>query len=196
MQESSNFIITTTWNTPVMAWAAGVATATTVNAAPAMRQTTMYAAAVAQPVNDGLAGAQPLYSRQAGALMPPTGCAGGGAAVSSDTPGQPVAPTFAQVFSSGGVPIGTVTWTALAGTTRTENFRTYCVVINTVTNVFSNLKQVTWTLAADSTRPNQHVAVTAEAAATVNPAVGVQANNAANTTVTAGVGAAAAIVHP
>ena len=116
--------------------------------------------------------------------------------MSSDTPGQPVAPTFAQVFSSGDVPIGTVTWTALAGTTRTENFRTYCVVINTVTNVFSNLRQAIWTLAADSTRPNQHVAVAAEAAAAANPAVGVQANNAANTTATAGVGAAVAIVHP
>jgi hypothetical protein len=196
MQESSNFIITKTWNTPVMAWAAGVAAGTTVNAPSAMRETTTYAATVVQPVNDGLAGAQPLYSRQAGALMPPTGCAGGGAAQSSDTPGQPVAATFAQVFTNGGVPVGTVTWTVLAGTTRTENFRTYCVVINTVTNVFSNLKEALWTLAADSTRPHQHVVVHAETAAAANPAVGVQANFAANTTAMAGVGAALPIVHP
>ena len=196
MQESSNFIITKTWTTPVMAWNAGVAAGTTVNVPPAMRETTTYAAAVVQPVNDGLAGAGPLYSRQAGALMPPTGCAGGGAATSSDTPGQPVAPTFAQVFNVGGAPVGTVTWTVLAGTTRTENFRTYCVVINTVTNVFSNLKEAIWTLAADSTHPHQHVTVNAETAAGANPAVGVQANFAANTTVMAGVGAAAPIVHP
>ena len=197
MQESSNFIITTTWNTPMIAWAAGVAPGTTVNVPTTMRERTTYAAAVAQPVNDGLAGASPLYSMGAAAMKPPVGCPGGGAATSSDTPGQGVAATFVQPVSVAGVPVGTVTWTALVNTTRTENFRTFCVVFDTVTNGFCSLRQARWSLNADSSAPGQHATVHADAAASVTPATGVQANNAANTTTNAGVGAPmTAFVHP
>ncbi|HEX8110132.1 MAG TPA: hypothetical protein VF516_20520 [Kofleriaceae bacterium] len=197
MQESRNFIITTTWDTPTIAWAPGVAPGFAFNVPAVMRETITYAATVAQPVNDGLAGAYPLYSQQAGALMPPTGCTGSGAATSSDTPGQGVAPTFSQTFANAAGPIGVVTWNNVIRVTRTENFRTFCVVFNTVTNDFCNLRQATWALNANSNSANQHATVSGDAAPTVNPATGVQANNAANTTVHAAVAAATHhFVHP
>lgn len=155
-----------------------------------MRQTTTYAAAVAQPVNDGLAGASPLYSKSAAALQPPIGCAGSGTATSSDTPGQDAPTTFSLPVQVGGVQVGTVTWTHRINTTRLEHFRTFCVMFNQVTQNFCSLREAIWDLNADSGAANQHVTVNADGPATADPATGVQANNAANTTVNNPVGAA------
>jgi hypothetical protein len=198
MQESSNFVITTTWNTPVIAWAPGVAPGTAVAVPTTMRQQTNYAAGVVQPVNDGLAGASPLYEMSPTAMRRPVGCAGGGAATSSDTPGQGVPPTFSQPVTAGGVVVGTVTWTVLVNTTRREDFRTFCVVFDTVSTHFCALRQARWSLAADSAGAGpQRATVHGDAAATVTPATGVQANVAPSTTTNAGVGGATTpFVHP
>jgi glycosyltransferase involved in cell wall biosynthesis len=197
MQESSNFAITTTWNTPTIAWAPGTPSGTTITVPTTMRETITYAAVVVQPVNDGLDGASPLYSKSAGALMRPVGCAGGGAATSSDTPGQTAPRSFAQPVSSGGTVVGTVTWTVRVNTARTENFRTFCVAFDTVTQQFCAFREAIWTLNADSSAPNQHANVNADSPASADPATGVQANHAPTTTTDAGVGAATTtFVHP
>lgn len=190
MQESSNFQITYTWDTPVLHPSAPPGT--NISVPTQMRQTTQYAATVHQPVNDGLtaaqeppSGAYPLYSMNA--LMHPMGCPSGAHATSSDTPGQGAPARFSQLF--GGV---NVIWSRLVNTTRTENFRTFCVVFNTDTKQYCALRQATWSINVDSAgaAASQHANVTADGRATVDPATGVQANNAANTTVTAKVGVA------
>lgn len=190
MQESSNFRIEDTWNTPTIAWLPATAAGTTVTVATTTRNTTTYAASVTQPVNDGLAGAQPLYDNSAGALQIPTGCTGSGTAQSSDGPNQPANPTFSLPVQVAGVAVGTVTWTNLVNTTRLEHFRTYCVVFDQVTRLFFALREAIWDVNADSALANQHATVNADAAASADPATGVQANNAPNTTVRSAVGAA------
>jgi hypothetical protein len=190
MQESSNFRIEDTYNTPTIAWLGATAAGTTVSVPTTTRNTTTYAAAVAQPVNDGLAGAQPLYDKGAGALQPPTGCSGAGTAQSSDGPNQPANPTFTLPVQVAGVTVGNVTWNNLVNTTRLEHFRTYCVVFDQVTQQFFALREALWDVNVDSAGANQHATANPDADATANPATGVQANNAANTTVNSAVGAA------
>jgi len=199
MQESRNFVITITWITPTIVWRAATPSGASVTVPLIMRQTTRYAAAVVQPVNDGLtaaqeppAGAYPLYSKSAAALRPPMGCASGGAAASSDTPGQGVPPTFVLPWPSAAAPVADVTWTTLFNTTRTENFRTFCVVFNRVTQQYCALRQALWEVNVDSAgvAANQHSAVHADGPATADPATGVQANNAANSTTAGSVGPA------
>lgn len=193
MQESSNFQITTTWSNPVLASAAPAGTH--IHVPSTMRQTTQYAASVTQPVNDGLtaaqeppSGAYPLY--QMGVIKPPIGCAGGGTASSSDTPGQGVVPRFSQ--NVGGVP---VIWNRVVKTTRRENFRTFCVVYNKSTKEFCALREATWSVNVDSAAHHQHAVVSGDGPATATPATGVQANNAANTTTVNAVGAATTLLH-
>ena len=191
MQESSNFIITTAWTTPTMEWLAAVPSGTSVKVPSTKRETITYDPSVAQPVNDGLADAYPLYDQSATALQPPIGCTGGATATSSDTPGQGAAATFFVPVSSGAIPLGTVTWTVRVNATRTENFRTFCVGYNTVTSGYCALRQATWSLNADSAAAGpQQATVNPHAAATADPATGVQANNAANATAISNVGAA------
>jgi len=190
MQESHNFIITTTWNTPTVAWAAATPSGTSINVPTTMGQTTTYAPTVVQPVNDGLAGASPLYSKAAAALKPPLGCAGGGAATSDDTPGQQAPPTLSLPITSGTTVVATVTWTNRVNTTRVENFRTFCVVFDNVTQTLCSLREAIWTLNADSSAANQHANVNPDSAASANPATGVQANNAPTATANAPVGPA------
>jgi len=190
MQESSAFLITRTWDTPTIAWMPAAASGTSVTVPTTIRQSERYDPTVVQPVNDGLAGAGPLYSRAAAALTRPIGCPTGVAATSNDTPGTPAPATFFQPVSSGGVVVGTVTWTNRVNITRAEHFRTYCVSFNTLTNVFCALRQAVWDVNLDSAAAAQHATVNPDAAASANPATGVQANNAPTQTTTAGVGAA------
>ena len=155
-----------------------------------MRQSQASDPTVVQPVNDGLAGADPLYSRAAAALTRPLGCPTGVAATSSDRPGTTAPSTFAKTVFSGGVVVGTVTWTNRVNITRAEHFRTYCVSFNTLTDVFCALRQAVWDVNLDSAAAAQHATVNADTAASANPATGVQANNAPTQATTAGVGAA------
>jgi hypothetical protein len=193
MQESSNFSVLKTWDTPTIAWNAGIAHHTAVDVPTLFRDTTTYAPAVAQPVNDGVDGAAPLYSRSGSALKPPIGCAGGAAATSNDTPGsQGVAASISQAFVSGGVAVGVVTWGRLVNITRTENFRTYCVLFDTVSSGFCSLREAIWTVNLDSAgaAADQHANVHADAAAAATPATGVTANHAATSKVSSPVAAA------
>jgi hypothetical protein len=191
MQESSNFIITTTYDSPTITWAPGVPSGFTVTVPTSLRFTTSYDPSVAQPVNDGLAGASPLYSKAPAALRRSLGCPGGAAATSNDTPSHDVTPTLSLPF----VTVGTVTWT-LVNTTRREHFRTFCVIFNTSTNQFCALLQAVWDLNVDSLAANQHATVTSDTPATANPAVGVQANSAPTTETTASVAGDTTITKP
>ena len=191
MQESSNFVVTEVWDTPAIVWLAAAPSGTVATVPTTISQVTQYAPAVVQPVNDGLAGASPLYDNSATALLPPVGCAGGGIARSSDTPSSPTQPTFQlQARDGAGNVVGTVTWTHFVHITRTERFRTYCVTFNAATRSFNNVRQANWSINLDSANAGQHAVVTADAAPTVTPATGVQANNAPTQVTTPGVGAA------
>ena len=189
MQETSAQSIPTTWDTPTIAWLAAAPSGTTVTVPTTFRQTFNFDPAVPQPINDGVAGASPLYDRAPAALTRPIGCPAGVAATSRDTPGHGAPATFAQPAMSGGVQVGTVTWTHRVSSTRAQHFRTYSVTFNTATNVFCALRQATWDLALDVNQPAQHATVNPDSAATANPATGTQANNAEKQTL-AGVGAA------
>jgi hypothetical protein len=194
MQESSNFRIEDTWNAPTIAWLGATPAGTSVSVPTTTRNTTTYAAAVTQPVNDGLAGASPLYDKSGTALQPPSGCAGSGTAQSSDGPNQPANPTFSLPVQVAGAQVGTVTWGNLVNTTRLEHFRTYCAVFDTASPaaapVFFALREAIWDVNVDSAAANQHATRNDDGAATADPATGVQANNAANTTTNSAVGAA------
>ena len=208
MQESSNYQVTTTWDTPAITWNATAPAGTHIVMPTTMRQTTTYDPSVAQPVADTLVAVAPLYDRPAiagatldeNSLHPPIGCAGGAAATSFDTPSQGVPPTLsAPAMSATGANVGRVTWGHLVNTTRTEHFRTFCVIFDTTTNEFDALREAIWTLALDSagTAANQHANVNADVAATATPATGVAANDAPNASSNAGVGAATTtFVHP
>ncbi|HEV2682489.1 MAG TPA: hypothetical protein VGV14_18445, partial [Rhodanobacter sp.] len=207
MQESGNYQVTTAWDTPTIIWNAAVPAGTRVVMPTTMRQTTTYDPSVAQPVADTDTNCTPLYDRPGqpttldpNSLQPPIGCAGGAAATSFDTPSQGVAPMLsAPAMSTTGANVGRVTWGHLVNTTRTEHFRTFCVIFDTTTSEFDALREAIWTLALDSAgaAANQHATVNADAAATATPATGVAANNAQEAHNTAGVGAATtAFVHP
>ena len=191
MQESSNFKIEETWDTPTIAWNGGTAAGTTATVPTTQRSTTTYGAGVTQPVNDGLAGAQPLYDKGAGALQPPTGCSGSGTAQSSDGPNQTSLPTFSLPVQVAGVTVGQATWTNRVNTTRLEHFRTWCVVFHQVTQQFFALRQAIWDVNVDSAAANQHATANADSDAAADPAPGPpQANNADSPTVSGPVGAA------
>src|SRR5262249_41645124 len=145
-----------------------------------------------QPINDGFDGAFPLYDRSANALRIPLGCTGGAAATANDTPMASFPPTFSiPAVATDGTTVGTAIWQTRVHITRTLHFRTYGVTFDTASGAFCALRQATWDLSVDSALANQHVAVSADAAATVNPAAtGPQANHAPRTATPAAVGAA------
>jgi hypothetical protein len=207
MQESSNYQVTTTWDTPTIAWNVGVPAGTRTMVPAVMRETVTYDPSVAQPVADTDTNCTPLYDRPGqpttldpNSLQPPVGCAGGAAATSFDTPSQGVAPSFsAPAVSTTGTNVGNVTWGHLVNTTRAEHFRTFCVIFDTTTSEFGALREAIWTLALDSAgaAASQHANVNADAVATATPSTGVAANNALEARNTAGVAAATtALVHP
>ena len=89
-----------------------------------------------------------------------------------------------------------VTWQTRVHVTRTEHFRTYCVVFDATSAAsrqasFCALRQATWDLNIDSANPDQHATVSPDAAATANPVAALPiANNAPTTETQAPVGAA------
>jgi glycosyltransferase involved in cell wall biosynthesis len=193
MQESSIKLIKITWDTPTIAWLPATAAGTSVTVETTTRRTITYDPAVVQPVNDGLAGAFPLYDNSATALTPATGCAGAGTAGSNDTPTHTAGATQSRPQQNGaGVTVGTVTWNNRVNTTRVQHFRTFCVVFDQVTNQFFSLREATWDINLDSAAATpQHATVNAHGPATANPAATLpQSNNAPLITTDSAVGAA------
>ena len=196
MQETSIKLINTTWDTPTVSWTAAATTGTTITVPTTTRRTVTYTAAVVQPVNDGLAGASPLYDKSATALTPATGCAGAGTAASNDAPSHTANPTFSQTFqNSAGVAVGTVIWNNRVNTTRVQHFRTFCVVFDQTNPppaaLFFSLREAIWDINLDSAAAAaQHATVNADAPASANPATGIQSNNAPLATTDNPVGAA------
>lgn len=182
MQESSNKDLESTYDTPTIVWDPAAPAGTTVTVPVTRRTKTTYDATVTQPVNDGLAGALPLYSKAATALTPPTGCTGAGTAQSSDGPFHTSLPNSQQTMQDPvtGATVGVVTWTNRINTARVQHFRTFCVVFDQGTNQFSSLREATWDLNLDSAAaPPQLATVNTDAAATADPAPGpLQSNNA------------------
>jgi hypothetical protein len=192
MQESSNFQSTTTWTNPVIAWAPGTAAGTHVSTPAVITETTAYGAAVTQPVADSEAHVAPLYDRPGqGAhtidehsLQKPIGCAGGAASTSSDTPSHGAPATQVKRFVSGATPIATVTYTR-RNATRKEHFRTFCVVFDVATSSFCAQRQAVWDVNVDSAAPAPRRATHgADGPATADPAVGANANDVDQPTVT------------
>lgn len=187
MQESSNFVVTSVWNNPKVAFNAGTPHGKTVIEPVTISLKTTYAATVSQPVNDGVAGAFPLYSKSATALAVP-----GSAATSSDTPGWPFPATFSlPAVATDGSTVGNALWQNRVHITRTEHFRTYCVAFDTSAGSFCALRQATWDLSTDSSAANQRATASADTAASATPvATPPTANNAPTTDTTPAVGPA------
>jgi hypothetical protein len=184
MQESSNKDIEVTWDTPTVSWLASAPAGTTITVPTSRRSVTTYASTVTQPVNDGVDGAAPLYDNAATALTTPSGCSGSGTANSSDGPFHTPLPTTQLTVQDGsGTTVATVTWTNRVNTTRKQHFRTFCVVFNSSANTAFSLREATWDINLDSAAANQHATVNADAAASADPALGIQSNHAALTTV-------------
>jgi len=197
MQETSNQLITVNWSSPVATWNAAAPHPTSVTVSTNVRQTiTFNHGIVTEPVNDGVDGAYPLYSQSANALKPPGGCAGSAAATSNDNPGQTGLGNFVRNLTSGATIIGTATW-SLVNVTRRQDFRTFCVVFNTVTQTYCSLRQATWSLNLDSAgaAADQHAVVTADAAASADPATGTTANHAELVNPAADFGAATTVLN-
>lgn len=145
--------LTTEWDSPTIAWTAGVAAGTTVTV-PAKMQELRNRPVLA---NDSEASVDPLYDQpgktgtlDANSLKPPMGCAGGAVATSFDTPSNPTPPTFtAPAVTPAGTNVGTVTWRFLK--TKIDNdFLTWVTIFNTVTNDLCILRERTWAVHADS----------------------------------------------
>jgi hypothetical protein len=72
-----------------------------------------------------------------------------------------------------------------------QHFRTFCVVYNSSTNTAFSLREATWDINLDSASASpQHATVNPDAAASADPALGIQSNNAPLTTVNNAFGAA------
>jgi hypothetical protein len=185
MQEGSNFVEQATYGPPSVVWLVTTPSGTMITIPTTMLITNSINTTVTQPVNDGLAGASPLYSKAPAAVTPLIGCAGGVAATSSDDPWMSPQPNITQSFSSAGTPVAVVTW-PLQKVTIQGNFRTFCVVFNNTTSVFCSLREALWTLNVDSTAANQHASVAGDSPASANPATGPQLNNSFVTNTTNG----------
>ena len=197
-------LITTTrtdnWNTPTITWNAGVAAGTTVVVPTTMRSTL----AVNSQTNDSEASVAPLYDQpgksgtiDGNSLKPPNGCSGGGAATSNDTPSHSAPPSLTlPARTAAGVVVGNVRWTNLVNVTINDNFTTWTVTYDTMTNEICPLRQRGWTLNIDSAAagplratPAGSDAAPSLAPVTAPPFINQVGANPANTT-TAGVGTA------
>lgn len=191
-----NFNIAVTWDNPTITWLPGhPAGGERVTVPTTMRRAVAFAASVSVPVNDGLPGAHPLYSKDAAALMPPLGCTGAGVSTSSDTPSHSAPATFSAVVVADGTStqVGVVTWQHRINTTRFEDFRTFCAIYNTATNEHCAMKQAKWIIDLDSVNAKQRARVWSDTDPDQNPSTGPQANGVAHTTSHAGVGTATSV---
>ena len=152
MQETSNKTIAKFWTNPKVVFA-GVHNKTVAEHS-ILRRTIVFSPLVPQPINDGAqANAFPLYSISAAALQAPLGCTGAVAAKSNDSPSHPFMLNFSiDAIATDGSIAGQAIWQTQDHVTRTQHFRTYCVVYDTVSKNFIALRQSTWDLDLDSSR--------------------------------------------
>ena len=202
VQESRAYRHAVTWGNPTIAWNPTAPRGTRITVPRTQRLTVSYDPSVTLPVADSEASVAPLYDQPGKAgtlsnnsLQRPIGCQTGGAsapATSFDTPSHPAPARFSQTVMSGGVAVGTVTWTRV-NSTRDEEFRAFCVVFDKTTNQFCVLREALWELHVDSAAAGaQHATVHSDAAPTSPPATGPSANDVPHTQSVAGVGAATA----
>jgi hypothetical protein len=181
MQETSRKIIVIKWSSPVAYWNAAAPSPFSTTVSTNVRQIlTFDPALVTEPVNDGLDGAHPLYSRDPDALQPPTGCPGSAPATSNDTPNITNIQPFSRDLKKGPTVVGTAYW-RLDNVTRRQDFHTFCVVFDTATGTYCCLRQATWTLNLDTAGngADQHAVVNPDGPVTSDPATGkITANHA------------------
>ena len=115
----------------------------------------------------------PLYDRQPSALKPPIGCAGGGPAITSDSPANPVQSNYSLPAAADGVVVADVDYYVQSATVE-GSWLTYVAVFDTVTQQVSVLRVRGWQVHADSSAAGPQ-AVTVDAAdkdVTSNPPTG------------------------
>lgn len=161
------------WDSPAIAWNAGVAAGTTVTVPSAIRRTIN----VAATANDSEATVAPLYDQpgkggtlDADSLKPPTGCAGAAAATTHDTPALPAPATLTlPAQTAAGATVGNVTY-PFVKVTHNAHYRAWVVVFNTATNDFCTLRERVWSTNMDSSAAGaQRPTVAAETDPTTNP---------------------------
>ncbi len=159
MQETSGKATIRFWTNVTVVWNAGVRNKTVIEHTT-MRRSLVFAAGVPQPLNDGVRDQDfPLYSRSAAAIQAPLGCTGAAAATSNDSPDSLFPLTFSiPAVATDGSIAGNAIWQTQDHITRTQHFRTYCVVFDTASQNFIALRQSTWDLALDSSPGGMHQA--------------------------------------
>ncbi len=159
MQETSGKATIRFWTNVTVVWNAGVRNKTVIEHTT-MRRSLVFAAGVPQPLNDGVRDQDfPLYSRGAAAIQAPLGCTGAAAATSNDSPDSLFPLTFSiPAVATDGSIAGNAIWQTQDHITRTQHFRTYCVVFDTASQNFIALRQSTWDLALDSSPGGMHQA--------------------------------------
>ena len=193
--------ITRSWTNPTVVFGAGAPSGKAVVEHATITTSSSFTPAVTQPVNDGFAGAFPMYDtgqNSATALEPPAGCAGAATATSNDSPSSGFPATFSvPAVASDGTTVGNAVWQNRGHLTRVNHFQTFCVTFDTVSHEFSALRQATWDINLDSALANQHATVSADAAASTDPvAAPPQANNAPTATTTTQSGATHTFTSP
>lgn len=179
--------VTRSWTNPTVVFSAHTSGKSVIEQAT-VTASKSYTPAVTQPVNDGFAGAFPMYDtgqNSATALEPPIGCAGGTAATSDDSPSSAFPATFSvPAVAADGSTVGNAIWQNQGHLTRVNHFRTFCVTFDTTSHEFSALRQATWDINLDSALANQHATVSADAGATADPAATLPQANDAPTVIT------------
>ena len=158
MQEMSDYLVTTTWDTPTIKWNAGVKKGATVTAPKRVRRESRFDQGPGsdKPLNISIIPKAsplwdtPLWDDAADALKPPKGCAGASAATSSHAPTVSLNQKPFRTYQH-----GRVTWNNHVKTRIKTDFRTFCVIFNTKTKVFYALRQAEWSLDVNSSGPEE-----------------------------------------
>lgn len=177
--------VTTIYSLPEPLWDPGaVAAATAMNAtlhgvAPAfVRETAKMDPSVPLPVRDG-EGGTPLYSLKPEAKTDPSNCPGGDIATATDSPSHVVftAAINGDLVAVGtGAHVGKVRYT-FVNTSRVQRFRTFLVVWVQGTEEVMAVREALWEINVDSALPGQRASVQPDAPASVDPAMGIPAND-------------------
>ena len=184
MQNAVNALMEIIWNTPTIAWAAGVAPGTVVTVPAKIHQTLT----LPSQSNDVAASVDPLYDQPGKAdtldpnsLKPPMGCTGGAAATSFDTPSSPAPAVFSlPATTAAGAAAGTVTY-RLERVKITASFITWTTLFNTRNNEHCVHRQRGWAVNVDSTvAGGQATTDAADAAPSSNPVLVPTANDVFN----------------
>jgi hypothetical protein len=179
MQEVMSSRSTTTWDKPFVGWDPFIASGTKLPPIPiSYTQVRTFEDGVTLPVNDGIAGAHPLYNKAGTSLAIPSPCSAHPEANDGDTPSHPAASSIVREFRmTDGRMAALVTWFR-RNATKQHSYRTYCVIYNNGSQDFTALRETTWSLDLDhlagkrfATVPNQE-----NNAASRTPSTGPQAN--------------------